>query len=77
MRYNFPYYYKPWTLQWLIPLNTTINVLMNYVEFDSIVIGLESKKFQEKNHVFAKIKKTIYFSYLILTLWMTFITNIQ
>ena len=30
---------------------------MNYVEFAAIVLGLESKKIEEKNHVFAKIKK--------------------
>ena len=35
----------------------------------------ESNNFDLK--LLTKIKKTIYFSYLILTLWMTFITNIQ
>ena len=34
---------------------------MNYVEFAAIVLGLESTKIEEKNYVFAKKKKTIYF----------------
>ena len=51
-------------------------MLINYVEIVAILLGLEDKKIQEKNF-FAKIKKTICFSYVVLTLRMTFITNIQ
>ena len=50
---------------------------MNYVEFVAILLGLESKKIQEEKHVFAKIKNMIYFSHVILTLRLTFVSNIQ
>ena len=51
---------------------------MNYVEFAAIVLGLKSKKIEGNNCVFAKIKKDdIFFIFIISTLKITFVTNIQ